>query len=198
MYQLLFQSPLGPLTLSGTEEAVTALSFGALPGAGDGACPLLEEAARELDAYFQGRRRTFAVPLAPAGTPFQQRVWAELREIPFGATASYGEIAARIGNPRACRAVAWPTTATPLPSSSPATGWWGGPALWWATPGGWISSGPCWSWRVRRRGGRRPDLPRVSTINRIPDGNGLMPGTAVFPAALTPGSKSVKMNGIKT
>ena len=84
MYQLLFQSPLGPLTLSGTEEAVTALSFGALPGAGDGACPLLEEAARELDAYFQGRRRTFAVPLAPAGTPFQQRVWAELREIPFG------------------------------------------------------------------------------------------------------------------
>ena len=114
MYQLLFQSPLGPLTLSGTEEAVTALSFGALPGAGDGACPLLEEAARELDAYFQGRRRTFAVPLAPAGTPFQQRVWAELREIPFGATASYGEIAARIGNPRACRAVGMANHRNPI------------------------------------------------------------------------------------
>ena len=114
MYQLLFQSPLGPLTLSGTEEAVTALSFGALPGAGDGACPLLEEAARELDAYFQGRRRIFAVPLAPAGTPFQQRVWAELREIPFGATASYGEIAARIGNPRACRAVGMANHRNPI------------------------------------------------------------------------------------
>ena len=85
-----------------------------MPGAGDGACPLLEEAARELDAYFQGRRRTFAVPLAPAGTPFQQRVWAELREIPFGATASYGEIAARIGNPRACRAVGMANHRNPI------------------------------------------------------------------------------------
>ena len=103
MYQLLLQSPVGPLTLSGTAEAVTALAFGAGPGAGT--CPLLEEAARELEEYFQGRRQVFTVPLAPAGTPFQQRVWAELQKIPFGATASYGEIAARIGNPRACRAV---------------------------------------------------------------------------------------------
>ena len=114
MYQLLYQSPLGPLTLSGTEAAVTALSFGAVPGAEDGACPLLEEAARELEDSFQGRRRTFSVPLAPAGTPFQQRVWAALREIPFGTTASYGEIAARVGNPRACRAVGMANHRNPL------------------------------------------------------------------------------------
>ena len=81
---------------------------------GSGHLDKLVEAARELDAYFQGRRRTFAVPLAPAGTPFQQRVWAELREIPFGATASYGEIAARIGNPRACRAVGMANHRNPI------------------------------------------------------------------------------------
>lgn len=114
MYHLLLQSPVGPLTLSGTAEAVTALSFGAAPGAEEDACPLLEQAARELEEYFQRRRRRFTVPLAPAGTPFQQRVWAELRKIPFGATASYGEIAARIGNPRACRAVGMANHRNPI------------------------------------------------------------------------------------
>ena len=196
MYQLLFQSPLGPLTLSGTEEAVTALSFGALPGAGDGACPLLEEAARELDAYFQGRRRTFAVPLAPAGTPFQQRVWAELREIPFGATASYGEIAARIGNPRACRAVGMANHRNPIAILIPCHRVVGRSGSLVGYAGGLDIKRALLE--LEGAAQRRPDLPRVSTISRIPDGNGLMPGTAVFPAALTPGSKSVKMNGIKT
>lgn len=105
MYQLLSPSPVGPLTIAGTEEAVTALSFGDVREAGDRPCPLLERTARELEEYFQGRRRTFMVPVEPAGTPFQQRVWAALREIPYGAAASYGEIAARVGSPRACRAV---------------------------------------------------------------------------------------------
>ena len=55
--------------------------------------------------YFAGARRVFTVPLAPAGTPFQRLVWDALREIPYGATATYGEIAARIGRPGAARAV---------------------------------------------------------------------------------------------
>ena len=113
MYQLLLQSPVGPLTLSGTEAAVTGLSFGGAPEAGP-ACPLLEAAAGELAEYFQGRLQVFTVPLAPAGTPFQQRVWAALCEIPFGATASYGDIAARIGNPRACRAVGMANHRNPI------------------------------------------------------------------------------------
>ena len=113
MYQLLLQSPVGPLTLSGTEAAVTGLSFGGAPEARP-ACPLLEAAAGELAEYFQGRRQVFTVPLVPAGTPFQQRVWAALCEIPFGATASYGDIAARIGNPRACRAVGMANHRNPI------------------------------------------------------------------------------------
>ena len=70
--------------------------------------------AGELAEYFQGRRQVFTVPLAPAGTPFQQRVWAALCEIPFGATASYGDTAARIGNPRACRAVGMANHQNPI------------------------------------------------------------------------------------
>ena len=79
------------------------------------ACPLLEQAAAELEAYFAGQLRTFTVPLAPAGTEFQHRVWAALREIPFGKTATYGEIAARVGNPRASRAVGQANNRNPIP-----------------------------------------------------------------------------------
>jgi methylated-DNA-[protein]-cysteine S-methyltransferase len=63
-------------------------------------------AAREqLDEYFAGERRDFDLPLAPEGTPFQQRVWSALGEIPYGETRTYGEIAEQIGRPRAARAV---------------------------------------------------------------------------------------------
>jgi methylated-DNA-[protein]-cysteine S-methyltransferase len=60
---------------------------------------------RQLDRYFTGRLRSFDLVLAPDGTPFQQRVWAALRAIPYGETRSYGEIAATIGSPKASRAV---------------------------------------------------------------------------------------------
>jgi methylated-DNA-[protein]-cysteine S-methyltransferase len=59
----------------------------------------------QLDEYFERRRKVFDVPLAPVGTPFQQRVWAALREIPCGTTISYGELATRLGDPKASRAV---------------------------------------------------------------------------------------------
>lgn len=114
MYQLLVQSPVGQLTLSGTEAAVTALAFGDERTEGDRPCPLLERAAGELADYFEGARREFTVPLDPAGTPFQRRVWAALGEIPYGETASYGEIAARLGNPRACRAVGMANHRNPI------------------------------------------------------------------------------------
>lgn len=60
---------------------------------------------RQLDAYFAGQLTEFDVPLAPEGTEFQQKVWQELRRIPYGATLSYGDLARRIGNPNASRAV---------------------------------------------------------------------------------------------
>jgi methylated-DNA-[protein]-cysteine S-methyltransferase len=59
----------------------------------------------QLEGYFGGRRRTFTMPLAPEGTEFQRGVWRQLCTIPYGQTISYGELAARVGNPRASRAV---------------------------------------------------------------------------------------------
>ena len=79
------------------------------------ATPLLRQAAAELAAYFAGQLREFTVPLAPKGTPFQQKVWAALREIPYGETRSYKEIAAMVGNEKACRAVGMANNRNPLP-----------------------------------------------------------------------------------
>ena len=77
--------------------------------------PLLRQAAAELREYFEGERKIFTIPLAPKGTPFQQRVWAALREIPYGATRSYKELAIAVGNEKACRAVGMANNRNPLP-----------------------------------------------------------------------------------
>ena len=71
----------------------------------DGAHPLLDQLTGELDAYFKGDLRAFSVPLDTPGTEWQQRVWSELTQIPFGETLSYGELANRLGNPGGSRAV---------------------------------------------------------------------------------------------
>lgn len=63
------------------------------------------EAVQQLNEYFSGKRKDFKLPLAPAGTDFQQKVWKALLEIPYGTTTSYGELAKRIGRPKAPRAV---------------------------------------------------------------------------------------------
>lgn len=67
--------------------------------------PLLRETAQQLQQYFAGERRSFDVPLAAHGTAFAQQVWAQLRQIPWGHTCSYGELARRLGNQNAMRAV---------------------------------------------------------------------------------------------
>ena len=66
---------------------------------------ILSEAQHQLQEYFEGRLRQFTLPVAPAGTPFQQRVWQELQKVPWGTTTTYGKIAKRIGQPTAVRAV---------------------------------------------------------------------------------------------
>ncbi len=71
-------------------------------------------ATRQLAEYFQGRRRSFDLPLEVRGTPFQQRVWKALRRIPYGETRSYGEIARQVGSPRAARAVGMANHANPV------------------------------------------------------------------------------------
>lgn len=67
--------------------------------------PILAETIRQLEEYWEGRRTTFDVPLEMKGTPFQEKVWKALQEIPFGKTVSYADIARRIKNPKAVRAV---------------------------------------------------------------------------------------------
>jgi methylated-DNA-[protein]-cysteine S-methyltransferase len=74
-----------------------------------------QEAALQLEAYFAGSRKDFDLPLAPEGSPFQQRTWRELREIPYGETISYAELARRTGNPKAVRAVGAANSRNPLP-----------------------------------------------------------------------------------
>jgi methylated-DNA-[protein]-cysteine S-methyltransferase len=104
-------SPIGPLTLSGADGELTGLYMT------DGKHNptdmsgwkrdrvMFAEIASQLRAYFAGELTSFDLRLRTSGTPFQQRVWAALRTIPYGTTASYGEIAAAIGSPTAFRAV---------------------------------------------------------------------------------------------
>lgn len=76
--------------------------------------PVLRAVRRQLAEYFDGRRRSFDLPLRTAGTPFQRRVWASLRDIPWGGTTSYGVMAARLGQPGAARAVGAANARNPI------------------------------------------------------------------------------------
>jgi methylated-DNA-[protein]-cysteine S-methyltransferase len=99
-------SPIGELLLAGDGNALTAVHMNGTPGRGWRRDPgALHGPAEQLLAYFAGERREFDLPLAPHGTPFQQEVWAALREIPYGQTISYAELAVAVGRPDAVRAV---------------------------------------------------------------------------------------------
>lgn len=80
----------------------------------EGTSEVIERAIKELEEYFAGERREFTVPTVFTGTEFQCRVWSELLTIPYGHTISYGELAHRIGNPRAVRAVASANATNPI------------------------------------------------------------------------------------
>ena len=83
--------------------------------------PLLDRTEAELREYWEGKRRTFDLPLLFLGTDFQKDVWNALLDIPWGGTVSYGELARRIGRPKAVRAVGWPWAKIPFQSSFPVT-----------------------------------------------------------------------------
>lgn len=85
------------------------------PSGSPAARRILAAARRQLREYFAGHRTGFELPLATQGTAFQLRVWAELRRIPYGQTISYGELARRLGQPRAARAVGAANGANPIP-----------------------------------------------------------------------------------
>jgi methylated-DNA-[protein]-cysteine S-methyltransferase len=114
-------SPIGNLLLSANDHGLTGLHMlnasdvAAGPGRRDDAHAFLAAARAELTAYFAGTLGSFTLPFAAAGTPFQQRVWAALTEIPYGSTTSYGALAARLGKARAVRAVGLANGRNPLP-----------------------------------------------------------------------------------
>ena len=118
---MIIETPIGKLhAMFDEEERLAELRFGGgqtilsvqEPATGRIACPPL---LQELDEYFAGKRRTFDLPLAPKGTPFQLAVWHALLEVPYGDTVTYAELARRIGKPNAVRAVGAANGANPIP-----------------------------------------------------------------------------------
>lgn len=117
------ESPVGPLRIIEQGGAITAIEFepwrdadGRPRGARADDHPLLVEAARQLHAYFARELTTFDLPLSPAGSAFQLKVWEQLRAVGFGETASYGEIAKRLGMTNAAsRAVGLANGRNPIP-----------------------------------------------------------------------------------
>ena len=100
MESLSISSPIGNLVLDEDGGAIVAIRW-AEDRRGNGS-PLLAEAARQLDAYFAGKLSRFELPLRPAGSDFEQRVWSAMQAIPYGETACYGDLAERIRSaPRA-------------------------------------------------------------------------------------------------
>ena len=111
-------TPIGILIVSAIDGAVCSVAL-TEPGneataKADANEPVLRQAARELQEYFAGERKAFTFAMRADGTMFQQCVWAALREIPFGETKSYGEIAAKIDNPKASRAVGMACNRNPI------------------------------------------------------------------------------------
>ncbi len=113
-----YPTPIGPLCICEEDGFITHISTAPL------ACrseewkeeetPLIRRAYHQLTEYFRGERRTFDLPIRPHGTDFQQRVWQALREIPYGETRSYWQIAEAVGCPRGVRAVGGANNRNPL------------------------------------------------------------------------------------
>ena len=101
-----YASPIGRLKIQVEDNALIGLHLCKEEETGDSSShPVVVQTAIQLDEYFAGTRRSFHLPLAPQGTPFQQEVWNALQHIPYGKTISYAQLAETVGRPKACRAV---------------------------------------------------------------------------------------------
>ena len=120
------KTPIGQLLLAGPDSSrVSVIGFPEGKGAVAPDADWIEskraftEAARQLREYFAGKRTTFDLELEPSGTPFQLAVLSELQKIPYGETRSYGQIAEKLGRPKAVRAVGAANGRNPLPMVIP-------------------------------------------------------------------------------
>ena len=118
----LIDSPVGALLALAAADALVGLYFvdaahAPRPADDWSASPrhaVLQDTRRQLEEYFERRRRTFDLPLRPTGTPFQSQVWQTLQGIPYGSTRSYGAMAALLGQPGAARAVGAANARNPI------------------------------------------------------------------------------------
>lgn len=115
LFVRILDTPIGTMIVASDGEAIVSLDFvDGAPKIDDSDHPMLLRLEKELHEYFEGKRRTFTLPLNPHGTPFQKKVWETLRTISYGEKISYAEEARRFGNPKALRAVASANARNPI------------------------------------------------------------------------------------
>lgn len=115
MNNQLLQTPIGWLNIVADESAVMAIEFDADPSTDEVPNAISRQCCLQLEAYFNGEIQDFDVPLNMIGTDFQCQVWQALNQVPYGETCSYADIANRIGNPKAVRAVGAANGKNPIP-----------------------------------------------------------------------------------
>lgn len=120
MNEIIYTSPLGQMVISATDQGLTGINYvkpeddRGSQSSGRISNPHLEQTRAELDQYFKGGLAAFTIQLAPEGTPFQQKVWRALSQIPYGVTVSYGHIAEQIESPKAYQAVGMANHRNPI------------------------------------------------------------------------------------
>lgn len=117
MNRKILQSPIGNIIISEENENIVELNIDNEKNINikESQTPLLIETAKQLEEYFLGKRKQFDIPLKPKGTEFMQKVWNELKNIPYGETRTYKDIAISIGNEKASRAVGMANNKNPIP-----------------------------------------------------------------------------------
>jgi len=111
MPQLSLHSPVGDLTISAEDDRIVAMDWGW--GRDQTATPLLREAKKQLEGYFDGKLRKFDLPLSPEGSTFQKKVWRAMVKIPYGKTETYGAVAQKLGS--SARSVGTACGRNPIP-----------------------------------------------------------------------------------
>ena len=112
----MYRTPIGRITLACNGEALTHAAFGPAVFESDRrACALTNQASNEVLEYLAGKRRSFSVPIDPAGSAFQKKVWGYLMTVPYGQTRSYAQVANDLGNPKGVNAISTACSRNPLP-----------------------------------------------------------------------------------
>jgi len=114
MYEAVVDTPLGIARIRGSEKGITEIRVSDDPSLKRTIPDELRTVCTQLQEYFEGSRKIFEVTLQPEGTPFQQKVWEALLEIPYGKRISYMDLAKKLGDPKAIRAVAGASAKNPV------------------------------------------------------------------------------------